>query len=102
MSQRLPSGPLHDAAEVARLGVPTVMMFVQSLNGLSHNPAEDTKREHLELAVKAFGALAEKTMAWIGLERDTEGYRGDTALLLKWCIIVTSEKTLKLLRARMD
>jgi N-carbamoyl-L-amino-acid hydrolase len=43
----LPSGPLHDAAEVARLGIPTVMMFVQSLNGLSHNAAEDTKREHL-------------------------------------------------------
>src|SRR2546423_792357 len=26
---RLPSGPLHDAAEVARSGVPTIMMFVQ-------------------------------------------------------------------------
>ncbi len=65
VSEQLPSGPLHDAAEVARLGVPTVMMFVQSLNGLSHNRAEDTKREHLELAVKAFGALADKTIAWI-------------------------------------
>ena len=28
---RLPSGPLHDAAEVARAGVPTIMLFVQSL-----------------------------------------------------------------------
>ncbi len=64
--ERLPSGPLHDAAEVARLGVPTVMMFVQSLNGLSHNAAEDTKREHLEQAVEAFGRLSEKTMRWIG------------------------------------
>ena len=62
---RLPSGPLHDAAEVARLGVPTVMMFVQSLNGLSHNAAEDTKREHLEQAVEAFVRLSEKTMEWI-------------------------------------
>jgi N-carbamoyl-L-amino-acid hydrolase len=60
--ERLPSGPLHDAAEVARLGVPTVMMFVQSLNGLSHNAAEDTKREHLEQAVEAFVRLSEKTM----------------------------------------
>ena len=42
-SHRLPSGPLHDAAEVARAGIPTVMMFTQSLAGLSHNPAEDTK-----------------------------------------------------------
>jgi N-carbamoyl-L-amino-acid hydrolase len=64
-SEWLPSGPLHDAAEVARLGVPTVMMFVQSLNGLSHNAAEDTKREHLEQAVEAFVRLSEKTMAWI-------------------------------------
>ena len=47
---RLPSGPLHDAAEVARAGVPTVMMFVQSLHGISHNKIEDTKEEHLELA----------------------------------------------------
>jgi N-carbamoyl-L-amino-acid hydrolase len=63
--ERLPSGPLHDAAEVARLGIPTVMMFVQSLNGLSHNAAEDTRREHLEQAIAAFGLLAEKTAAWI-------------------------------------
>jgi beta-ureidopropionase / N-carbamoyl-L-amino-acid hydrolase len=61
----LASGPLHDAAEVARLGIPTVMMFVQSLQGLSHNVAEDTKREHLEQAVEAFGRLSEKTMGWI-------------------------------------
>ena len=48
-SHRLPSGPLHDAAEVARAGVPTVMLFVQSLRGLSHTKLEDTKHEHLEL-----------------------------------------------------
>ena len=65
-SEQLPSGPLHDAAEVARLGIPTVMMFVQSLNGLSHNRAEDTKREHIEQAVEALNRLAEKTIAWIG------------------------------------
>ncbi len=61
----LPSGPLHDAAEVARCGIPTVMLFVQSLNGLSHNRLEDTDREHLEQAVVALGRLTEKTMAWI-------------------------------------
>jgi N-carbamoyl-L-amino-acid hydrolase len=59
---RLPSGPLHDAAEVARVGVPTVMMFVQSLHGISHNKIEDTKEEHLELCVTAFDKLAEKAM----------------------------------------
>jgi N-carbamoyl-L-amino-acid hydrolase len=59
---QLPSGPLHDAAEIARTGIPTVMMFVQSLNGLSHNRAEDTRREHLEMAVRAFGLLADKAI----------------------------------------
>jgi N-carbamoyl-L-amino-acid hydrolase len=39
------------------------MMFVQSLRGLSHNRAEDTKREHLELAVRGFDRLAQKTVA---------------------------------------
>ena len=39
------------------------MMFAQSLGGLSHNKAEDTTREHLEMAVRAFGLLAEKTIA---------------------------------------
>lgn len=63
---RLPSGPLHDAAEVARAGVPTVMMFVQSLHGISHNKIEDTKEEHLELCVRAFDKLAEKAMRWLG------------------------------------
>jgi N-carbamoyl-L-amino-acid hydrolase len=62
-SHRLPSGPLHDAAEVARAGVPTVMLFVQSLRGLSHTKLEDTKREHLELSVQALDRLASKTIA---------------------------------------
>jgi beta-ureidopropionase / N-carbamoyl-L-amino-acid hydrolase len=62
-SHRLPSGPLHDAAEVSRAGVPTVMLFVQSLRGLSHTKLEDTKEEHLELSVQALDRLASKTMS---------------------------------------
>jgi N-carbamoyl-L-amino-acid hydrolase len=64
-SHRLPSGPLHDAAEVSRAGVPTVMLFVQSLRGLSHTKLEDTKREHLELSVQALDRLASKTLDWV-------------------------------------
>ena len=64
-SHKLPSGPLHDAAEVAAVGVPTVMMFVQSLHGISHNKIEDTKEEDIELCVTAFDKLAEKAMKWI-------------------------------------
>lgn len=65
VSHRLPSGPLHDAAEMAMAGVPTVMMFVQSLHGISHNKIEDTREDHLALSVEALDRLAEKTMAWI-------------------------------------
>jgi hydantoinase/carbamoylase family amidase len=64
-AHRLASGPLHDAAEVARAGVPTAMMFVQSLHGISHNKAEDTLEEHLELSVRAFDRLADGAIAWI-------------------------------------
>jgi N-carbamoyl-L-amino-acid hydrolase len=65
VSHRLPSGPLHDAAEVSRAGVPTVMVFVQSLRGLSHTKLEDTKAEHLELSVRALDALTTRTLDWL-------------------------------------
>lgn len=65
ISHRMPSGPLHDAAEVSLAGIPTVMMFVQSLHGISHNKIEDTLEEHLELSVQAMDKLARKTMEWI-------------------------------------
>jgi len=64
-THRMPSGPLHDAAEVSRAGIPTVMMFVQSVGGISHNKIEDTHEEHLELAVTAFDRLASKTMEFL-------------------------------------
>jgi N-carbamoyl-L-amino-acid hydrolase len=62
VSHRLPSGPLHDAAEVCRAGVPTVMLFVQSLRGISHNKIEDTRKDHLELSVRALDRLASLVM----------------------------------------
>jgi hydantoinase/carbamoylase family amidase len=65
IAYRLPSGPLHDAAEVARAGVPTIMLFVQSLYGISHNKIEDTKEEHIAMSVEALDRLATKTMHWI-------------------------------------
>jgi beta-ureidopropionase / N-carbamoyl-L-amino-acid hydrolase len=64
-SHRMPSGPLHDAAEVSRAGIPTVMMFVQSLGGISHNKIEDTREEHLEMAVAAFDRLATKAIGYL-------------------------------------
>ena len=64
-SHRLPSGPLHDAAEMARV-VPTVMVFVKSLGGLSHTKDEDTPVEDLELSVRALHELTVRTLAWAG------------------------------------
>jgi len=64
-SHRMPSGPLHDAAEVSRAGIPAVMMFVQSLGGISHNKIEDTREKHLELSVTALDRLASKTVDWV-------------------------------------
>ncbi len=59
------SGPLHDAAEVCRTGIPTIMLFVQSLYGISHNKIEDTKEEHLIQSVKALDLTVEKVMNWL-------------------------------------
>jgi len=61
---RLPSGPLHDAAEMAIAGVPSAMLFVQSLRGLSHAREEDTRPEHLELAVRALDRAVSSALAW--------------------------------------
>jgi hydantoinase/carbamoylase family amidase len=63
-SHRLPSGPLHDAASMAPL-MPTVMLFVKSLRGLSHTKDEDTPEEDLELSVQALHRLAVKTIDWV-------------------------------------
>ena len=54
---RLPSGPLHDASELARV-VPAAMLFVRSIGGVSHTQAEDTSPADLALAAQALEALA--------------------------------------------
>jgi allantoate deiminase len=64
-SRRLPSGPLHDAAEMARV-MPTVMLFVKSLGGVSHTKEEDTPDADLELSVRALYDLTRRTLAWAG------------------------------------
>ncbi|HUE88599.1 MAG TPA: Zn-dependent hydrolase, partial [Vicinamibacterales bacterium] len=59
---RLPSGPLHDAAEMVP-HMPTVMMFAYSARGLSHCKEEDTPEPHLEQTIEAFLRLVRKTVA---------------------------------------
>ena len=58
----IPSGPLHDAAEMARL-IPTVMLFSQSSPPVSHTPEEDTKEEDLRVAIEAYGRTVAATLA---------------------------------------
>ena len=57
----LPSGPLHDAAEMVP-HMPVVMMFAYSSNGLSHCKEEDTPEPHLEKAIEAFLLLVKKVV----------------------------------------
>ena len=57
------SGALHDASEVARAGVPTAMLFVQSLGGVSHAPDEASRPEHLTAAVEALGRLVSQVLS---------------------------------------
>jgi N-carbamoyl-L-amino-acid hydrolase len=58
---RLPSGPLHDAAEMVP-HMPVVMMFAYSSNGLSHCKEEDTPAPHLERSIRAYLRLVQKVV----------------------------------------
>jgi acetylornithine deacetylase/succinyl-diaminopimelate desuccinylase-like protein len=50
----LPSGAGHDAGILASGGIPSGMLFVRSLNGgVSHNPAELSSPEDIQLALDA-------------------------------------------------
>jgi allantoate deiminase len=65
---RLPSGPLHDAVEMARV-MPAVMMFGMSSHGLSHCKEEDTPEADLEATIEAFQRLVDKTVAMVAAEQ---------------------------------
>jgi len=65
---KLPSGPLHDAAEMVP-HMPVVMMFAYSSNGLSHCKEEDTPEPHLEKTIRAYLRLVEKTVAHVASGR---------------------------------
>jgi hydantoinase/carbamoylase family amidase len=60
---RLPSGALHDAAEVAGAGIPAVMLFVRSIGGISHNNAEDSTEADLGLSARALAECVDRSLA---------------------------------------
>ncbi len=51
----MPSGALHDATNVARL-MPVAMLFVPSINGISHAFEEDTKQADLVAGLQVLAA----------------------------------------------
>ena len=63
----LPSGPLHDAAEMVP-HMPVVMMFARSARGLSHCKEEDTPEAELATSIRAYLRLVEKTIAHVANE----------------------------------
>jgi N-carbamoyl-L-amino-acid hydrolase len=46
--------------------MPTVMLFVKSLGGVSHTKDEDTPIADLELSVRALDELTRRTLTWAG------------------------------------
>jgi hydantoinase/carbamoylase family amidase len=58
----IPSGPLHDAAEMARL-IPTVMIFSSSSPPVSHTKEEDTPEADLRVAIEAYGGTVKAMVA---------------------------------------
>jgi hypothetical protein len=58
----IPSGPLHDAAEMARR-MPTVMIFSSSSPPVSHTRLEDTPEADLRVAIEAYGRTVDATLA---------------------------------------
>jgi N-carbamoyl-L-amino-acid hydrolase len=53
---RMTSGALHDASNVAAV-LPSVMLFVPSLGGISHNPREDTQEDDLRLGLEVLSSF---------------------------------------------
>ena len=69
----MPSGPMHDSAEMSRAGIPTVMLFTPSKLGLSHTHIEDTDEADIELGVAAFDDLVRRMIPWAATRLDADG-----------------------------
>lgn len=71
----LPSGPLHDAAEMQAV-VPTAMVFAQSSPGISHTRFEDTPPKALDQSIRTFLIAVERTLALLGTSARTQASAG--------------------------
>lgn len=55
-SIKMPSGAGHDAAFMAEIAK-TVMIFIPSIQGISHNPLEFSTQESIQIGADQFGSL---------------------------------------------
>jgi len=63
--RRMPSGAGHDAQYLAQV-MPAAMLFVPSINGISHHWSEDTKREDLVAGAEVLARAARAILAKSG------------------------------------
>lgn len=75
----LPSGPLHDASEMAGV-VPTAMVFAQSSPGISHTKVEDTPRAALDQSIRAFVRTVDRAIELHAAEADKDRERSKAAV----------------------
>lgn len=57
---KMDSAAGHDTQNVARAGIPAVMIFAQSKDGIAHDPEAYTSPENIDKAVKALAVLTVK------------------------------------------
>jgi beta-ureidopropionase / N-carbamoyl-L-amino-acid hydrolase len=60
--QKMPSGAIHDSNVLGRR-LPVGMLFVPSINGISHHWSEDTREEDLVMGMQVFARGAEAFLA---------------------------------------
>ncbi|HYH36235.1 MAG TPA: M20/M25/M40 family metallo-hydrolase, partial [Candidatus Saccharimonadales bacterium] len=56
-SQQMFSAAGHDTQNAARAGIPSVMIFCQSRDGIAHNPEAFTSPDNIRKGVQAQAAL---------------------------------------------
>ena len=58
----LPSGAVHDAANLARR-MPAAMLFVPSIDGVSHDFTEDTHEDDIASGAQIYASAAARMLA---------------------------------------
>ena len=60
--QHMPSGAFHDAGIISA-GIPSAMLFIPSIGGISHDFAEDSREEDIVLGCQVLADAAASILA---------------------------------------